>query len=94
MALQSGLNERLKQRRAGNASARDIARYYSQLGRKDEAFTWLNTAYRDRELVMIGLKTDALLAPVRSDPRFAELVKKVALPSTNGASLDNGANRK
>ena len=37
-------------------------------------------AYRDREFQMIGLKTDALLAPLRSDPRFAELVKKVGLP--------------
>jgi eukaryotic-like serine/threonine-protein kinase len=80
MALQNGLDTRLKQRKAGNASPIDIARYYSQLGRKDEAFAWLNTAYRDREFQMIGLKTDALLAPLRSDPRFAELVKKVGLP--------------
>jgi tetratricopeptide (TPR) repeat protein len=80
MALQNGLDARLKQRKAGNASAINIAGYYSQLGRKDEAFAWLNTAYRDREFQMIGLKTDALLAPLRSDPRFAELVKKVGLP--------------
>jgi hypothetical protein len=40
----------------------------------------LDTAYLDRDFLLTGLKTDFLLGPLRSDPRFAELVRKVGLP--------------
>jgi hypothetical protein len=47
---------------------------------KDEAFKWLNTAYQERDLGLLSLKTDFRLDPLRSDPHFAELVSKVGLP--------------
>jgi len=50
------------------------------LGHKDQAFQWLNTAYQERDPELVGLKTDFVLDPIRSDPRFAELVRKVGLP--------------
>src|SRR5437870_3093710 len=40
----------------------------------------LNTAYQERDLYLIGLKTDFQLEPLRSDPRFSEMVHKVGLP--------------
>lgn len=43
-------------------------------------FKWLNTAYQERDLGLLGLKTDFLLDPLRSDPRLAELVPKMGLP--------------
>jgi len=46
----------------------------------DQAFKWLNTAYQERDLGLPSLKTDFLLDPLRSDPRLAELVRKVGLP--------------
>jgi hypothetical protein len=53
---------------------------YADLGDKDQAFKWLNIAYQERDFSLIGLKTDFLLDPLRSDPQFAELVRKVGLP--------------
>jgi len=50
------------------------------LGDKEQAFRWLNTAYQERDWLLVGLKTNFLLDPLRSDPRFAELVRKVGLP--------------
>jgi hypothetical protein len=57
-----------------------IATLYADLGDKDQAFRWLNTAYQERDFWMAHLKTSFLLDPLRSDPRFAELVRKVGLP--------------
>jgi hypothetical protein len=53
---------------------------YADLGEKDQAFQWLNTAYYERDRLMLGLKADFPLDSLRSDPRFAELVRKVGLP--------------
>ncbi len=57
-----------------------IARLYADLGDKERAFQWLDTAYREHDWLLIGLNTQFELDPVRSDPRFAELVRKVGLP--------------
>jgi serine/threonine protein kinase len=79
-ALTKGIETREAQRNRGYSSAYDIAALYANLGDRDQAFQWLNTGYQGRELGLLGLKTDFLLDPVRSDPRFAELVRKVGLP--------------
>ena len=79
-ALAKGIETRLAQRKTDYFSAYDIASLYADLGDKDQAFRWLNTAYQEHSPEMEGLKTDFLLDPIRSDPRFAELVRKVGLP--------------
>jgi len=57
-----------------------IAMLYADLGDIDQTFQWLNTAYQERDRLLLGLKTFFQLDPLRSDPRFAELVRKVGLP--------------
>ena len=79
-ALTKGIEARQMQRNTGYASAYLIALLYADLGDKDSAFRWLNTAYRERDTDLEGLKTEFQLDPIRSDPRFAELVRKVGLP--------------
>jgi len=79
-ALTKGIEVRQAQRKASYWSAYDIAGLYAGLGDKDEAYRWLNAAYEERNFSMEGMRTDFRLDPVRSDPRFAELVRKVGLP--------------
>ncbi len=79
-ALSKAIEVRKAQRKTSHASAFLIAELYADLGDKDHAFAWLNTAYQERNPNMLALKTDFLLDPLRSDPRFTELVRRVGLP--------------
>jgi len=79
-AVTKGTEVRQAQRRKGYSSAFEIATRYAELGDKEQAFRWLDTAYQERAPEMEGLKTDFTLEPLRSDLRLAELVRKVGLP--------------
>jgi len=79
-ALTKGIETRQAQRKTGYFSPYRMASLYADLGDKENAFQWLNIAYRERDEDLLNLKTDFLLDPLRSDPRFAELVQKVGLP--------------
>jgi serine/threonine protein kinase/tetratricopeptide (TPR) repeat protein len=57
-----------------------IAELYGDIGDKDHAFEWLNIAYQDRNILLIGMPTDFTFDSLRSDPRYAELVRKIGLP--------------
>jgi eukaryotic-like serine/threonine-protein kinase len=54
-----------------------IASVYVALGNPDGTFRWLTEAYEARAANMAFLATDPLWDPVRSDPRFGALMKKV-----------------
>lgn len=50
---------------------------YAWRGEKDRAFEWLDRAYEQHDSGMPRLRYDKTLAPLRDDPRFAALVKKM-----------------
>jgi serine/threonine protein kinase len=79
-ALTRGIEVRQAQRKTGYSSAAAIGGLYSDLGDKDQAFQWLDTAYRERDYWLIGLRTNFLYDPLRADPRFAEIERRVGLP--------------
>jgi tetratricopeptide (TPR) repeat protein len=60
--------------------AEDVAWVYTGLGDKDLAFVWWQKAYEERALEMVHLHSDPGLNDLHSDPRFAELVRRVGLP--------------
>jgi TolB-like protein/Tfp pilus assembly protein PilF len=57
----------------------DIALIYSGLGETDEAFKWFEKAYADRSTEMIYFKVEPMLQPLRSDPRYAVLLRRMGL---------------
>jgi TolB-like protein/class 3 adenylate cyclase/Tfp pilus assembly protein PilF len=59
---------------------REIATFYTALGEMDEAFTWLERAYRERDPSMVILKSDLRMAPLHSDPRWDDLLRRIGFP--------------
>jgi serine/threonine-protein kinase len=57
-----------------------FAEIHAALGEKDEAFAWLEKGIAARDPWMIFLKVDPVLESLRTDPRFAGLVRRVGLP--------------
>jgi TolB-like protein len=58
----------------------EIALVYAGLGDKDDAFAWLEEAYKTHSEGLTNLKIDPCLDPLKSDPRFNDLVHRVGLP--------------
>jgi len=60
-------------------SAFDVAIVHIGLGENDLALDWLNKAFKERSLWMIFAKVDPRLDSLRSDPRFANLMRQMRL---------------
>jgi len=74
------LAELLGTSRQEDISPVPISYIYIALGEKDQAFAWLEKAYRAGGANLEGLKTVPAFDPIRPDPRFADLVRRVGLP--------------
>jgi adenylate cyclase len=59
-----------------------IALLYSLAGDTDEAFAWLEEGYRRRDPLMSMIKFQPTLDPIRSDPRFDALVRRIGFPES------------
>jgi TolB-like protein/Tfp pilus assembly protein PilF len=57
-----------------------IAVTYGALGEKDKAFAELEIAYRERDWFLPRMKVDPFMDPLRDDPRFEDLLKRIGLP--------------
>jgi TolB-like protein/tetratricopeptide (TPR) repeat protein/predicted Ser/Thr protein kinase len=49
-------------------------------GEKEEALEWLEKAYEVRDPRLAGLKSNLMFSPLRSDPRFQDVERRVGLP--------------
>lgn len=57
----------------------EIALVYSGLGDKKDAFQWLEDAFQAHDAGLVYLKVDPCLDPLRSDPRFDDLMHRVGI---------------
>ncbi len=57
-----------------------IAEDYARLGEKDHAFSWLEKAYREKSGFLLHLKVSPNFDSLRTDPRYANLLKRMGLP--------------
>ncbi len=57
-----------------------IAQVYAQLGDKEHALTWLETAYTERDGLLAFLNSQHVYRGYRSEPRFIALIRKIGLP--------------
>jgi eukaryotic-like serine/threonine-protein kinase len=83
-AIRNQYQKNLDQLQAASSQAYVSPMYfaftYARLGDKDHAFAWLEKAYDEHQPWLAYLKTDPQFDPLRSDPRFADLVRRVGLP--------------
>jgi len=65
----------------GDTMAFQIAEPYAYRGDRDQAFEWLERAYRQRDggLALL-LKTDPLFQDIKHDPRYAAMLRRLKLP--------------
>jgi tetratricopeptide (TPR) repeat protein len=70
--------DRLKGRYDRNPTT--TAQYYAQLGDKEQAFAWLEKAYEKHDSNLFRLKYHALYDPLRDDPRFQDLLRRMNFP--------------
>ena len=57
-----------------------LGRDHADLGEREAALAALNKSYESRETELLWLLIDPELDPLRSDPRFQELAKKIGFP--------------
>jgi TolB-like protein/tetratricopeptide (TPR) repeat protein len=73
------LAELKRRRQAGYIPAAAFVNAYLGLGENDQAFAWMDQAYKEHSNILQYLKVHPYFDPLRDDPRFAELVRRVGL---------------
>jgi len=78
---EQALRTLLEKSKRSYVSAFDIALIYTALGEKDTAFDWLKKAVDERSTFLVYSKWEPRLDPLRADPRFGQMLKKIGFPT-------------
>jgi len=73
------LAELKRRRKAGYIPAAAFVNAYLGLGDNEQAFYWLEQAYKEQSNILQFVKSHPYFDPIRSDPRFADLARRVGL---------------
>jgi hypothetical protein len=78
---EAALIDELKQLSSqGYVGPTSLALIYAGLGDKDQAFAWLDKGYQWHSFQMQWLGVEPRWDNLRSDPRFADLLRRLGLP--------------
>jgi tetratricopeptide (TPR) repeat protein len=73
------LAELNRRNRAGYVPAGAFVNAYLGLADYDQAFIWLERGYKEKSNILQFVRVHPFFDPVRSDPRFVDLVRRVGL---------------
>jgi pentatricopeptide repeat protein len=73
------LEELKRRRKTGYIPAGAFVNAYLGLGDNEQALYWLEQAYKEQSNILQFLKTHPYFDPIRNDPRFAALIRRVGL---------------
>ena len=82
-AAKTILNDLKKQPKLDSMALISLADTYSVLGEKDEAFEFLERAYQERVSMLVFLGVDPAFDSLRSDARYADLLRRMGLPEVS-----------
>jgi tetratricopeptide (TPR) repeat protein len=82
VVMQKNLQKMKEASKRGRVPPLGFAFIYASLGEKEQAFEWLEKAYEERSsaLVHLGDGIPCTCDALRSDPRFADLLRRIGLP--------------
>jgi len=74
------INELSQMSKSGYVPPITFAMVYTGMGDKDRAFVWLNKTYEERFTRLAYIRQESFWDSLRSDPRYAELIRKIGFP--------------
>jgi tetratricopeptide (TPR) repeat protein len=77
---------RVEQARTGRVNPVEAASALTEAGDADAAFAWLEKAYAARAPQLLHVLVLPAFQPIRSDPRYLELLKRIGIPAPAPAS--------
>ena len=73
------LDELKRRQQTGYVPAAAFVNAYLGLGDNEQAFAWLERAYQEHSQILQYIKVHPFFDPLRGDPRFEDLVRRVGL---------------
>jgi len=83
------LDQLIEKSRQQYVAADSIAAVYVALGEKDEAFRWLDRAFQEHSGGFYNFMFRPEFRALRSDPRFADLLRRIGLDPAQALSRQN-----
>ena len=79
LAASRSLEVMRRQAKRGFVPQVDFAREYILLGQPEAAMAWLERSFADREVNLAQINCDPEYAPLRADPRYQDLRRRMGL---------------